>query len=283
MRILGFVIALLLLPLVAMAETDVSNSKDYPVLKRFPASYIVQYKQAVSRDYRQVLGVLEKINGVLRAEKEQRLSGQLTQITYRIPENHTPQEAFDYLYSQIKAKGGTELFRCTGRECGSSNQWANNIFRYFRLYGVDNSQSYAAFELNGSYLSLYSVRRGNKRVYLRLDVLENNVSKETPGTAPKSQMSWEVQDNDAGVKQLKAFLSSSPNKVIWIISFDNTAGSKKQQLQRSEQRLVELRTKLAAAGADLERIFIHAVGAFSNTEENEPETKLMVYSEDIGQ
>lgn len=91
----------LCVPLSAFAADDISNSRDYKKFERFPSSYIVQYKQSQTRDYRLILGGLEKIDGSLRAEKEKRIAGQLTQITYRIPENHSAKEAFEYFYAQI--------------------------------------------------------------------------------------------------------------------------------------------------------------------------------------
>jgi hypothetical protein len=260
------------------AASDISNSRDYERLQRFPSSYIVQYKQSDTRDYRLILGGLEKINGVLRPEKEKRIAGMLTQISYRIPENHTADEAFEHFYSQIIAQGGEALFRCSGRDCGSSNQWANNIFRYFRLYGVDNSQSFASLKLNGDHISLYSVRRGNKRVYLRLDILERHSSGISSPQRDETQINLEVSSKQ-DVERIIKFLVSSPEHLLWIVGHDFNPGTKQQQLTRSMQQAEQLKKQLVDAGISEAKIFIHAAGSFQLSKQTERGTKLMVYSE----
>jgi hypothetical protein len=257
---------------------DISNATDYEGLQRFPESTIVQYKRTEERDYRQVLGVLEKINGVLRPEKEQRLAGTLTEITYRIPQNHTPEEAFNHLYNQIVAQGGMALFKCQGRACGSSNQWANNIFRYFRLYGVDSTQWFASLKLNQSHISLYAVQRGNKRVYLRLDILDQGSPQIAVQESALTQ-GREVVDEDQEIDALVVFLNDQPNQVIWLVAHDWQSGSISLQLKRSQARAEAFKARLIAAGANPERILIHAAGAFSAPADTDRKQRLIVYSE----
>ncbi|MFY0675931.1 MAG: DUF4892 domain-containing protein [Neptuniibacter sp.] len=268
----------LCVPLSAFAADDISNSRDYKKFERFPSSYIVQYKQSQTRDYRLILGGLEKIDGSLRAEKEKRIAGQLTQITYRIPENHSAKEAFEYFYAQIIDQGGEKLFRCSGRDCGSSNQWANNIFSYFRLYGVDNTQSFSSLQLEDSYISLYSVKRGNKRVYLRLDILESSASKAESQQTEAGQISREItSDND--FDELVKFFKQKPDSVLWVVAYDFNSGTKQQQIKRSEERAKQFKDKLVAAGADSSQVYLHAAGSFILGKQTERGTKLMVYSE----
>lgn len=268
----------LCVPLSVFAAGDISNSRDYKKFQRFPSSNIVQYKQSETRDYRLILGGLEKIDGALRAEKEQRIAGQLTQITYRIPETHSAKEAFEYFYAQIIDQGGEKLFKCTGRDCGSSNQWANNIFRYFRLYGVDNTQSFSSLQLADSYISLYSVKRGNKRVYLRLDIIESAALKAESQLTETGQINREItSDNDFDA--LVKFLKQKPGSILWIVAYDFNSGTKQQQINRSEERAKQFKDKLIAAGVDGSKVYLHAAGSFILGKQTERGTKLMVYSE----
>ena len=270
----------LCVPLSGFAAGDISNSRDYKKFERFPSSYIVQYKQSQTRDYRLILGGLEKIDGSLRAEKEKRIAGQLTQITYRMPENHSAKEAFEYFYAQIIDQGGEKLFRCSGRDCGSSNQWANNIFSYFRLYGVDNTQSFSSLQLEDSYISLYSVKRGNKRVYLRLDILESSASKTRSQQMETGQFNREItSEND--FDELVKFSKQNPDSILWVVAYDFNSGTKQQQMYRSEQRAKQFKEKLIAAGIDGSKVYLHAAGSFMLGKQTERATKLMVYSENI--
>jgi hypothetical protein len=274
MRLLGLI--LMLVPFALQAETDIRNSADNDLLQRFPRSHIVQYEQSRAEDYRLVLGGLEKINGILAPEKERRLSGELQQITYRIPDNHSAEEAFTYFADQLKVLGAELLFSCTGRDCGSSNQWANAIFDYSRLYGVDNTQSFAAFRLSGRFFSLYSVERGNKRVYLRLEALQSDQLSLTDTLLQGDPASLQ---GDAGLTELINFLQQHSDRQIWLVVSDHGEGGLQAQLQRSEQRAEQLRQQLLQAGIAAERVRTFAQGAFAKLQSDKG--SVQVYSEVI--
>jgi hypothetical protein len=74
------------------------------------------------------------------------------------------------------------IYQCQGRSCGSSHQWANEVFHQARLYGLVAKQSYAALKKDTpqglDYYALYSTERGNKKVYLHLEMIQgmkNNI------------------------------------------------------------------------------------------------------------
>lgn len=258
----------------AFAMSDVAGSRDHNLINRFPQSYIVQYKQQNIRDYRLALGGLEKINGVLIAESEQRLSGELSRITYRIQNNHSPQEVFAFIKSQLISKQAKVLFECTGRACGSSNQWANNIFGYSRLYGIDSTQSYMAGRLEDHYFVVYTVQRGNKRVYARLDILQPTV------TLPLEEKAhFILTPGDAGKEKLVLFIQENPNKRIWLVGYNFSAPNKQAQLDRSSESLKELESFLLSKGVDPERFALHPVGSFVPNSQKSEEDSIIVYSE----
>lgn len=226
------------------ASRDISNAEDYAKVERFPESFIVQYQQQENSDYRLALGGLEKINGVLAPEREQRLRGDLTRITYRIPENHSPEEAFEFVREQLNRQGAEQLYHCIGRDCGSSNQWANNIFRYSRLYGVDRTQRFASFRLADTAYMLYAVQRGNKRVYLRLDVLDtaSGVEQNQPAAFSGGALILAAEQNIS--EQLIALAQQHQEQQFWIVAYDFNAGSASDQLQRSQQHIERIKQSL---------------------------------------
>ncbi|WP_286237743.1 DUF4892 domain-containing protein [Neptuniibacter halophilus] len=274
MRLLGFI--LMLIPVALQAETDIRNSADNDLLQRFPRSYIVQYQQARAEDYRLVLGGLEKINGVLAPEKERRLSGELQQITYRIPDNHSAEEAYAYFADQLQRLGAERLFSCTGRDCGSSNQWANAIFDYSRLYGVDSTQSFAAYRLSDRFFSLYSVRRGNKRVYLRLESLQSD---QLSLTDALQQGDPAFLQGASGVDELIRYMQENTDRKVWLVVSDHGAGRFEEQLQRSQQRAEQLRQQLLESGIAAGRVRILAQGSFVTLQSDQG--RVRVYSEAI--
>lgn len=121
------------------------------------------------RNYRFPLGAVVKINLDVRIDKEQQLSGQLTRTTWEMPKSFDPNELLERLRDQVISQKGEILFECEGRDCGTSNIWANDLFNNADLYGRDDYQRYFAAKLDDQYLAAYAVRRGNRRVYLHLD------------------------------------------------------------------------------------------------------------------
>lgn len=127
-------------------------------------------------EYVLALGSYKKIAGSWRVDRQQRLSGKLARYTLELPEGHSANNGFDFYLDQLQNFNFRELFHCKSRDCGTSNSWANNHFKNQLLYGLDQFQQYGAYEVTTAdekpfYVALYTVQRGNKRVYLQLDVL----------------------------------------------------------------------------------------------------------------
>lgn len=132
------------------------------------AELVSQSTQTV-RDYRFPLGAVVKINREVRIDREQQLSGQLTRTTWEMPKSFDPSQLLQALRDQVVTQRGDILFECDGRDCGTSNIWANDLFNNADLYGRDDFQRYFAAKLDDQFLASYAVRRGNRRVYLHLD------------------------------------------------------------------------------------------------------------------
>lgn len=127
-------------------------------------------------EYLLALGSYKKIAGSWRVDRQQRLSGSLARYTLELPDGHSASNGFDFYLDQLRNYTTRELFHCKGRDCGTSNSWANNHFKNQLLYGLDQFQQYGAYEVITAdetpfYAAIYSVQRGNKRVYLQLDLL----------------------------------------------------------------------------------------------------------------
>ncbi|WP_028470937.1 DUF4892 domain-containing protein [Neptunomonas japonica] len=159
---------------IAYATDDLTGSADDGVLERFRGSWIVNYKTAPLTDYALPLGGVEQVNGVERLEREERITGRLTRISYRIPEGNKTRKVFNFFKTQLEMKKAEILFSCQGRECGSSNYWANDVFDFSKLYGVERSQYYLAARLPGVTVLMYTVERGNRKLYAHIDVIETD-------------------------------------------------------------------------------------------------------------
>ncbi|TQV67678.1 DUF4892 domain-containing protein [Exilibacterium tricleocarpae] len=147
-------------------------------LTGFPNARTVFDTDTGTDDYRLALGAMEKVNNIWRPEQEQRVGGQLHRETVEAPSGFSADEVYQHFLTQLEAMDARELFSCQGRRCGSSNSWANNHFGIKQLYGLDQHQYYGAFEIVGAdrqlyFVALYTVRRGNKRIYGHVEVLHS--------------------------------------------------------------------------------------------------------------
>lgn len=208
----------------AHGADDLSGSRDADGIDRYPLSWIVEYQAFTVPDYRLALGKMKKKSGVIAPEKSRRLEGYLQRITYRIPDGHSPEEAFKFVAHQLQQQQAVVLFRCESRQCGSSHQWANQTFQVSRLYGVDRTQLYLAAELAEQFIALYAVKRGNKRVYLQLDV----ISPQAPAAKP------EQETEVAGSDWLERFQG---NGGAWL-PVDFSRGADSTLLKSVTERLV---------------------------------------------
>ncbi|MEX0619228.1 MAG: DUF4892 domain-containing protein [Pseudohongiellaceae bacterium] len=199
---------LLLLPfsLHAQAPADISGAADHPAVDRFPASGIVGYNTDEDVTHQLVLGSMQRVAGRVTPEYAERLRGDLTEITYEISQAFTGRDVYDYFIEQFEEKGYAPLFNCVGRNCGSSNHWANNVFDNRILYGPERYQYYTAYDTGDaepSYFSLYIITRGNRRIYAHLEVLDlSEPSNETVGMNPRTMLDRLQQDYSIALPSL---------------------------------------------------------------------------------
>lgn len=222
-----------------------------------------RYRSRSVSDYRLMLGAVVKIDRQLRADRDLRLAGELQQFTWEVPRSHEPREPFEAMREQLQQRGAKFLYQCAGRECGASNIWANDLFRYANLYGRDDSQHYLAAQLGGMHFALYAVRRGNQRVYLHLDLISSEDAVETAWYAPLDAQGYMVLPNwpqspELAVKQLADWMGQSGASVRLVV---HQAGTDTRLAQdESDRHAKALRQQLLDAGISPQRVETFGVG-----------------------
>lgn len=264
---------------------DVSGSTDYPGIERYPKSKIDIYSSRQSSDYQLALGSLKKVNGQLVPEYSERLEGRLTRITYRIPDGHKALTAFNHFAAQLSS--ADLLFECHGRECGSSSHWANQIFGIAKLYGPERYQHYRVARLKRNndeiLVVLYAVQRGNKRVYVHLDLLEPaGQGVRDIAVNPETLLSNLLEnkrlvltgltfdENDRlleqsqkSIEQVVAALKKNVRLRVYVVGhIDGRTGDSTidQLIERSQQRAAAVQTAIIKQGITANRLEAHGVG-----------------------
>src|SRR5690606_22768606 len=196
---------------------------------------------------------------------------------------------FDFYRQQLQEFNRRELFSCQARACGASNSWANNHFKILQLYGLDQFQQLAVFEVSDDtasyYVTLYSVQRGNRRVYVQLDVLQADQNSagsiaanpdtvihllETQGFYLYPDV---VVDSDAGDAQLKvsdahlqtlvAVLNRHPEWKLALVGHDYHGHQLATQQKVSLTYAEQLQQALLKAGIAANRLSVYGLGGLA--------------------
>ncbi|MFT6154827.1 MAG: hypothetical protein ACJA1X_002188, partial [Bermanella sp.] len=141
-------------------------------LDSLPNSYEKLSSTREVNDHWVILGAIERITGAVQPEADVRLSGKLTNWLWKIPGGHDVQNSFGFVKDQMSDSVVT-LFECEGRNCGLSNDFANQVFSESILNGRNSEQKYwVGFDPNKNTLWLaYGSERSNQRVYLYAEKL----------------------------------------------------------------------------------------------------------------
>ena len=161
--------ALLLAAALPARAADVTGARDPLGIPRMPHSFIIGYElddNLMPREY--ALGRVDRSRRDVRVEHEVRASATREWATYEMPAGTQTRQVIDHYLDVLDTE---PLFTCSGRDCGRSNLWANEIFKRANLYGPDSNQFYFAGARGESLIALYIIERGNKRVYAHLEVL----------------------------------------------------------------------------------------------------------------
>ena len=209
----------LLAALIIASPTHASNQlPDW--FEPFPLSTLDNQSSRATPDYQLPLSQITRIQGLLRTQNELRLSGDLIRRTWQLSPGNTPDQGFEHVRDQLLRQQANILFECSSRQCGASNLWANQVFGYANLLGVDSTQFYLAAELASGHMAVYAVRRGNGRSYLHIDyihVAPSVVEQEAEQMIESEQVSWQQQLRDLGYADLPGWSAAEPNTLQQLL------------------------------------------------------------------
>jgi outer membrane protein OmpA-like peptidoglycan-associated protein len=109
--------AAVLLPGAVAAQPEAAGARDFPLIKRYEGSRLIGYD---SRPFDAVKIVVGKLslgdNGQPAADSVRTLEGRHTRLLYLAPPQRSSLEVFRNYESELKAKGFSVLFKCSGEE-----------------------------------------------------------------------------------------------------------------------------------------------------------------------
>ncbi len=275
-------VMLLILTTVAVAQPAGRALGDHPLVDRFPDSTLDEIEVAEDANYRLVLGNLKRNRGNVVAEDSLRLRGDVTKLTYQVSQEFSGAEVYQFFRQQMREKNYSELFSCSGRACGSSDYWANDIFSNRILYGPVGNQYYLAMRTDDSagppaHISLYIITRANRRIYAYLEIVEERVSRGVvSGASPELLETLNARgavslptivfaaDNvlgdNANLLPAVELIQSNPELQFYLVVHLDGEGTLEELLARSTSRAQFLKQQLVDLGVNGERLVARGVG-----------------------
>jgi len=168
---LCLILALFSVKLVASQYPNQNTTQQ--IITPYPHSKNIFSDSNKVTNHQLVASLVKKINGVIQPEHDIWLDGILSRHVFLLPDGHNSESAFFHFSKNLKDNHINTLFECAGRSCGPSNIWANNIFNSPILNGLDQEQFYSInfskTTTKTDFYVIYTVKRGNKRVYALVD------------------------------------------------------------------------------------------------------------------
>lgn len=281
-------LALLSTPTHAQSAGEQTARADHPLLMRFPDSEIVEYDRTNELNHQLVLGTLQRTRGEVVPESAERLKGRVTRIVYAIPSDYQVSDVREFFAQQLRERGDNILFSCEGRACGSSNYWANDIFKRRILYGPERNQYYLAARSNTAlendpFLALYLITRANKRLYAYVEIIESEIAVAPQALVNEGLLAatlrekgsvvlpWvqfntadggeEELDDPSALDYLVRLLRTDPEIRVYLVShLSGPERSLESLLEQSEKRAQLIKAVLLEKGIESGRIEAAGVG-----------------------
>ena len=243
-------------------------------LKPITSDHTVISSDREVTSYRWSQGAAKKVSGRYFADKEERIDGLLHRQVWEIGSDVILDDAHQFIFDQVLSYHPDVVFDCRGLDCGFSNVWANQLLGVPQLYGRDTEQYYTTVSFNADgqayVLSVYTVQRGNRRVYQLADLVA--VAGDTP-TVPeavskieRSHLAFNPQDITDRQKAVEVALARLRNdaQLRLLIVGRSTGKTFLKNLTDSQQLARQSRDELIAAGIPPERIDILGIGDYES-------------------
>ncbi|MBJ7554147.1 DUF4892 domain-containing protein [Marinomonas spartinae] len=180
------------------------------------------------------LGKIRRSGRGWEPESVIRVKGENSYSLYKINRNEPLSSVLAY-YKSVMLKGDRRLlFECDGRNCGSSNAWANNFFKQYLLYGADDNQMLMSLQDGlGDYQVLYINQRGAGDIMVWISDISTNAT----GKADfEVAAQFDVQD----IPRIRRFLSDllPSQHVVGYVSSKAEAGY--SALSRGDQFIKQI-------------------------------------------
>lgn len=267
-------------------------------IEPFPLATLETERQIVSPSHRVLLSAVREVNDEIRSASLVRLAVRGIGQRLQISPDSGRDEARDYYLQELAARNAVILFECTGRDCGRSNVWANQIFNEATLYGRDVDQDYIAAAYRDAegaihVVLVYTVTRGNQREYAWIEQISVPEGAVIPGFHASSsrlrgpiivpwsggvtyRFDWNANDR----RLLQQWTQSDTDRVL-LVSYSTLGeqGVLEESMRRAKDAVESMTVLLGKSGVRKDQITPIIVGpalAFSDPGRQGDRIEIMV-------
>lgn len=256
----------------------VAPAADLPV---YPGAELVESQPGGAVERNQIiLSSLKKIRNVLEPDRIASVRGSLSTQTYYVPNVRNVDVVIEHYKDSVR-QGYETLFTCQGRSCGSSNYWANTVFKNSILYGPEQFQYYwvGLDSATRYYHLVYLGRRGTQKIYIQHEV----IAVETQGIGGGARdskyfgstgvvrlpLAEFASDLDELALMLLGQLRENSNARVAIVVHDyqQELETLEQAIDRTTKQAEVLKRQLIDLGLAGQRLEAYGVGPLSPYEE----------------
>jgi outer membrane protein OmpA-like peptidoglycan-associated protein len=282
--------------LVAFAQTpDKENSKDHPLVTRYPGSVITEYLYS---EFDEVMFPLGKANNQGQFDKSLRLEGKVTRIGYEAPAHRSILEIYRNYESALLKSGFQVLWSCVNNEgCGPGPTQLTSAGG--EDWGWGSGQRYLVAKsprtTGDAYVSVHVGQWAdpNRGPFVVLFVLEMKPMEgglvtvdakalgdslsttghvEVPGIFFDAAKSVLKPESDAALKEIAKLLQANPALKVWVVGHTDAVGSPESNMALSNARAAAVIQALTQKnGVDAKRLAPFGAGPYAPVATNKTE------------
>lgn len=288
----GFLVA------AAALAADTPGSADHPLVSRYRGSSISAYEVREFDRFVLPLGQLARASRGGGLADQAELEGRVIRISYALPPERSSLEVFRNYRAELSDGGFELLFECSGKACGSSYHWSNDVLvRGSRLAGRDDLQHFVATRLarpeGAVYVSLYASERSKRQKVLQLDVIETREMETDMVVVDAAAMADELErtgrialyqvffdfdrarlkeESEPALREIATLAADRPDLDFFVVGHTDAKGALDYNLDLSWRRAAAVVTALQRAhGVAPGRLDAHGVGPLSPVASNTDE------------
>jgi hypothetical protein len=225
--------------------------------------------------YELITGKIKRVNTRQIAESSEFVHGRKQSTTWKVLDSSSTRDIAAHYLEQLQGKGNI-IFECGGRGCGSSNYWANTVFKKAALFGPEQYQYYmlAWLEVEQAYIMIYLAQRGTGARYIHqvviTDVNNNGIRDQRLVDSELrllGRISFWDQVTDAQVASIAESIRINRHKLLAVVVHEKLAASETIQdsIERTQQFADTIVERVKLNGINDTEIQAHGVGPIAPT------------------